>query len=88
MSFNSPDNYVYGMSCGHELDSPIRRTEGVTVNCSMHGPVRLVSGDFLVPGASQEHAARETLARIQMALNGPASATRKLDMITNLIKPF
>lgn len=41
-----PDNYVYRMACGHEHDSSFRRTEGVFVQCSMHGRQRLVDGPF------------------------------------------
>lgn len=40
------DNYVYNMACGHEHDSAFRRTEGVFVQCSMHGRQRLVDGWF------------------------------------------
>lgn len=47
------DNYVYVMACGHEYDSPFRRTEGATVTCSAHGQTRLVSGDFLPPHYEQ-----------------------------------
>ncbi len=43
----SDDNYVYAMECGHEWDSPFRRTEGVFVICSVHGSVRLIDGEFL-----------------------------------------
>lgn len=46
-SGQSADNHVYVMECGHEYDSSFRRSEGVIVTCSMHGPTRLVSGDFL-----------------------------------------
>lgn len=30
------DNFVYRMSCGHELDSPVELTIGDRADCSMH----------------------------------------------------
>lgn len=53
------DNYVYEMDCGHEHDSPFRRTEGVIVTCSVHGPARLVSGDFTTAPVPWSYAAGE-----------------------------
>jgi hypothetical protein len=40
------DNYVYRLACGHEYDSPFRRSDGVFVTCSAHGQVRVVDGPF------------------------------------------